>query len=92
MSPKVFGKVRVIRGCGYIKDEVVPEAEKEKGEDQQKCRKRSGTFEVQSLFCNCDTDECNAAPWSIDMPTKQMIFIVTILPSMLIKLIFELSS
>lgn len=83
----------MIRGCGYLKDDEPTEADKAKqGSDgKPKCRKRSGTFEVQTLFCNCDTDECNAAPWSIDMPTKQMILVMTILPSMLIKLIFELS-
>lgn len=90
-SLQVFGKVRVIRGCGYIKDEITEDADKDKDDDKQKCKKRSGTFEVQSLFCNCDTDECNAAPWSIDIPTKHMILVVTILPSLFIKLIFELS-
>ncbi|KAG4067694.1 hypothetical protein HA402_005466 [Bradysia odoriphaga] len=90
ITQKIFGKVRVIRSCGYIKDQIQTENEKEKADDtKQKCRKRSGTFEVQSLFCNCDTDECNAAPWS--MPTKHMILGITILPPMLIKLIFELS-
>lgn len=81
----------MVRGCGYIRDEPLSEAEKEKGVEKRNCRKRSGTFEVQSLFCNCDTDECNAAPWSIDMPTKHMILLATILPTMIIKLIFELS-
>lgn len=85
----MWGKVRVIRGCGYIKDDI---KNAEKDDDKQKCLKRSGTFEVQSLFCSCDTDECNAAPWSTDMPTKQLILAITILPSMIIKLIFDMSS
>ncbi|KAJ6641227.1 hypothetical protein Bhyg_06162 [Pseudolycoriella hygida] len=93
ITQKIFGKYRVIRSCGYIKDEVDPEAvaDTDKTDGNIRCKKRSGTFEVQSLFCSCDTDECNAAPWSIDIPTKHMILVVTILPSLLIKLIFEFS-
>lgn len=50
-TQKIFGKIRVVRGCGYLTDE---HANKE-------CLKRSGTFEVQSFFCSCDEDLCNGA-------------------------------
>lgn len=48
----VFGKIRVVRDCGYIHSEF----------DDKGCVKRTGTFEVQNRFCSCTDDLCNAAP------------------------------
>lgn len=64
-SRTVFGKVRVVRECGYIKSDY----------DDKGCIKRSGTFEVQNFFCSCTGDLCNAAP-SVHQST---IFIVVAL-------------
>lgn len=47
----VFGKIRVVRDCGYLRT----------ADDDMGCVKRSGTFEVQSFFCSCTNDLCNAA-------------------------------
>jgi hypothetical protein len=47
----VYGKVRVVRGCGYITDE----------RDDGICMKRSGTHDVFALYCACTTDLCNSS-------------------------------
>uniref|UniRef100_T1GQL7 Uncharacterized protein n=1 Tax=Megaselia scalaris TaxID=36166 RepID=T1GQL7_MEGSC len=50
-TQKVYGKVRVVRGCGYIRD----------SKDDKECVKRSGTHDVQAIYCACTTDLCNGA-------------------------------
>lgn len=50
-TQKVYGKIRVVRGCGYITDE----------RDDRECMKRSGTHDVQAIYCACTTDRCNGA-------------------------------
>ncbi|XP_022920285.1 UPAR/Ly6 domain-containing protein crok-like [Onthophagus taurus] len=50
---KVHGKIRVIRGCGYIKDE---------DHDDKECYTRSGTHDVKVTYCSCTTSLCNGAP------------------------------
>ncbi|XP_013099971.1 uncharacterized protein LOC106082165 [Stomoxys calcitrans] len=49
---KVYGKVRIVRGCGYIRDNST---------DDGTCLKRSGTHDVQAIYCACTTDLCNHA-------------------------------
>ncbi|XP_011692397.1 PREDICTED: uncharacterized protein LOC105452727 [Wasmannia auropunctata] len=51
ISQKVYGKVRVVRGCGYITDE-----ENDNGE----CLTRSGTHDVRAKYCSCTDDLCNS--------------------------------
>ncbi|GLV42800.1 uncharacterized protein CBL_03540 [Carabus blaptoides fortunei] len=46
---KVYGKIRIVRACGYITDE----------RDDKECVKRSGTHDVQVNYCSCTTAECN---------------------------------
>lgn len=48
----VYGVTRVVRGCGYIRDE----------RDDKDCVKRSGTHDVQALYCACSTEKCNNGP------------------------------
>ncbi|KAK4872470.1 hypothetical protein RN001_014499 [Aquatica leii] len=48
---KVDGKIRVIRGCGYLP---------EKREDNE-CTKRLGTHNVQVTYCACKKSFCNGA-------------------------------
>ncbi|CAG9810996.1 unnamed protein product [Chironomus riparius] len=50
-TQKVYGKVRVVRGCGYITDD----------RDDGTCAKRSGTHDVFALYCACTTDLCNSS-------------------------------
>lgn len=50
-TQKIYGKVRVVRGCGYIPDE----------RDDEECMKRLGTHDVQAVYCACTTDLCNNA-------------------------------
>ncbi|KAK3923736.1 Protein quiver [Frankliniella fusca] len=49
---KIGLKVRVVRTCGYIED-----AERDGG-----CVSRSGTHDVNVLYCSCKGNLCNAAP------------------------------
>lgn len=47
----VYGVVRVVRGCGYLTDD----------RDDKACMKRSGTHDVQALYCACTSDLCNTS-------------------------------
>ncbi|XP_012276725.1 uncharacterized protein LOC105697710 [Orussus abietinus] len=49
MSQKVYGKVRVVRGCGFITDE----------RDNGECLLRTGTHDVKARYCACTGDLCN---------------------------------
>ncbi|CAD7087514.1 unnamed protein product [Hermetia illucens] len=55
ITQKVYGKTRVLRDCGYIRDD----------RDDRECVKRLGTHDVQALYCACTTDLCNSAPTTI---------------------------
>lgn len=50
----VFGKVRIVRDCGYVEND----------HDDRQCFRRTGTFEVESIFCSCTSDLCNSTPAS----------------------------
>jgi hypothetical protein len=52
----VYGKTRVVRSCGFIED---------LDRDGKTCVKRSGTHDVQLLYCACKGDICNPATTSI---------------------------
>ncbi|XP_026471952.1 uncharacterized protein LOC113376259 [Ctenocephalides felis] len=61
MTQKIYGEVRVWRGCGYIADE----------RDDKECVKRSGTHDVQVHYCSCTTDFCNGA--SVSLPSLLLV-------------------
>ncbi|XP_060520031.1 uncharacterized protein LOC132698142 [Cylas formicarius] len=46
---KIQGKTRVIRECGYIQDTY----------DDKNCALRSGTKDVQLIYCSCTKSLCN---------------------------------
>lgn len=48
---KVYGKIRIVRGCGYIEDQY----------KDAKCLHRSGTFNVYARYCSCSGNLCNSA-------------------------------
>lgn len=48
---KVDGKIRVVRGCGYVPDK----------RDDKECFMRTGTHNVHVTFCACKSSFCNAA-------------------------------
>ncbi|XP_067008329.1 UPAR/Ly6 domain-containing protein crok-like [Anabrus simplex] len=48
---KTYGKVRVVRGCGYLVDQTLL--------DGRSCVQRSGTHDVQIVYCACQGDHCN---------------------------------
>lgn len=50
----VQGTVRVVRGCGYV--------ENDPPRNEELCMKRSGTHDVQILYCACKGDLCNSVP------------------------------
>lgn len=52
LSVAVSEKIRVVRTCGYIE---VPERD-------GGCVSRSGTHDVNVLYCSCKGNLCNAAP------------------------------
>ncbi|CAG2054510.1 unnamed protein product [Timema podura] len=49
-SRYVYGKVRVVRGCGYIEET-----------SDRGCIRRAGTHDVMANYCSCKEDLCNAA-------------------------------
>ncbi|XP_018566961.1 uncharacterized protein LOC108907669 [Anoplophora glabripennis] len=50
MVQKVEGVVRVVRSCGYIRDD----------HDDKKCFRRTGTAAVEVIHCSCTKSLCNA--------------------------------
>ncbi|EDW60738.1 UPAR/Ly6 domain-containing protein crok [Drosophila virilis] len=48
---KIYGKVRVVRGCGYIPDERT----------DKECIRRLGTHDVSATYCACTQELCNGA-------------------------------
>ncbi|XP_001603295.2 uncharacterized protein LOC100119541 isoform X2 [Nasonia vitripennis] len=61
ITQKVYGKNRVVRGCGFLEDEKA---------DDKSCLKRSGTHDVRALYCSCTTDLCNAADRTTSSPAS----------------------
>ncbi|KAF6208266.1 hypothetical protein GE061_016720 [Apolygus lucorum] len=49
---KVYGKIRVVRGCGYLEDSYL---------DATKCLYRSGTHNVFATYCSCTGNLCNGS-------------------------------
>ncbi|XP_045446992.1 uncharacterized protein LOC123655200 [Melitaea cinxia] len=49
---EIYGNVRIVRQCGYLKEES----------EEHTCRKQTGNGEVFVTYCTCDTDLCNGAP------------------------------
>ncbi|XP_055306703.1 uncharacterized protein LOC129570994 [Sitodiplosis mosellana] len=62
-TQKIFGKVRVVRDCGYLVSDF----------DNKGCLKKSGTFEVQNFFCSCTNDLCNHAATVPPLPFSLII-------------------
>ncbi|EDW00712.1 GH21037 [Drosophila grimshawi] len=48
---KIYGKTRIVRGCGYIPDERT----------DKECIRRSGTHDVSATYCACTKELCNGA-------------------------------
>ncbi|XP_076642979.1 UPAR/Ly6 domain-containing protein crok [Halictus rubicundus] len=77
ISQKVYGKIRVVRGCGYITDE----------KDNAECVRRTGTHDVQAFYCSCTGDLCNSAEShtpSFLLPLTSLFTVVLALPSLLL--------
>ncbi|BES87279.1 Hypothetical protein NTJ_00082 [Nesidiocoris tenuis] len=65
---KVYGKVRVVRSCGYLEDDYL---------NEKKCLYRSGTYNVYNTYCSCTGHLCNAATSLPTSATNNMIFLVS---------------
>ncbi|XP_026322515.1 uncharacterized protein LOC113232097 [Hyposmocoma kahamanoa] len=61
---EIYGKIRVVRQCGYIAEENT----------EQSCRKQSSSGDLFVTYCSCDTDLCNDAPAHVPV----MIFVVVL--------------
>ncbi|KAG7202178.1 hypothetical protein KM043_015858 [Ampulex compressa] len=71
ISQRVYGKERVVRGCGYIMDE----------RDNAECILRTGTHDVRAVYCSCTGDLCNSAESrtpSVLLPLASLLAIVTV--------------
>ncbi|XP_059056777.1 uncharacterized protein LOC131850542 [Achroia grisella] len=49
---EIYGKVRVVRQCGYIADEDA---------EEKSCHRQASTGDVFVTYCSCTTDLCNSA-------------------------------
>lgn len=67
---KVYGKERVVRGCGYVTHEA----------DDKICLRRAGTHDVQVLYCSCTGNNCNSSN-KLYSVTHITVFIAIILIS-----------
>ncbi|KZC07065.1 hypothetical protein WN55_08950, partial [Dufourea novaeangliae] len=78
ISQKVYGKIRVVRGCGYITDE----------RDNAECLLRTGTHDVQARYCSCNDNLCNSAesrtPSYFLLPFTSLFTVVLAVPSLLL--------
>ncbi|XP_050664569.1 uncharacterized protein LOC126965145 [Leptidea sinapis] len=47
----IYGKVRVVRKCGYVADDY----------KMNSCKRQTGTGELFVTYCSCNTDLCNSS-------------------------------
>ncbi|XP_076239682.1 UPAR/Ly6 domain-containing protein crok [Calliopsis andreniformis] len=83
ITQKVYGKIRVVRGCGYLTDE----------RDNSECLSRSGTHDVQAIYCSCTGDLCNSAESrtpSFLLPLTSILAVVLAVPSLLLSYSFAI--
>ncbi|XP_031765774.1 uncharacterized protein LOC116413066 [Galleria mellonella] len=64
---EIYGKVRVVRQCGYIPDEE---------QSEKSCHRQASTGDLFVTYCSCDTDLCNSAS---SMDTQKMAVYTSIL-------------
>ncbi|GLG96520.1 Protein quiver [Gryllus bimaculatus] len=70
---KVYGKFRVVRGCGYLMDTSLKEG--------RPCVQRSGTHDVSVQYCACEGDKCNGAPGLRPPPSALAAALLLLLPA-----------
>ncbi|KAK9297044.1 hypothetical protein QLX08_009139 [Tetragonisca angustula] len=83
ISQRVYGKIRVVRGCGYITDK----------RDDADCLIRSGTHDVHAVYCACTGDLCNSAESrtpSFLLPLTSLLTVVLTMPSFLLSCPFAI--
>ncbi|XP_043249104.1 uncharacterized protein LOC122395529 [Colletes gigas] len=83
ISQKVYGKIRVVRGCGYLSDE----------KDNAECVRRSGTHDVLAFYCSCTGDLCNSAESrtpSFLLPFTSLFAVILAAPSFLLSYPFAI--
>lgn len=62
---KVYGKIRIVRDCGYIED----------SNTDKECLKRSGTHDVQVHYCSCSKSLCNGGQHVRGTPQLAALFV-----------------
>ncbi|KAG6800592.1 hypothetical protein HZU73_03983 [Apis mellifera caucasica] len=83
ISQRVYGKIRVIRNCGYIPDP----------RDNGDCLMRSGTHDVHVTYCACTGDLCNSAEShtpSFLLPLTFLLTVILTMPSLFLSYPFAL--
>ncbi|XP_075215111.1 UPAR/Ly6 domain-containing protein crok-like [Lycorma delicatula] len=61
---RVYGKIRVVRGCGFIEDE----------NKERACIQRTGTHDVFMNYCTCKGDLCNSA---VSLTSSTLVILIT---------------
>ncbi|XP_043667336.1 uncharacterized protein LOC122628776 [Vespula pensylvanica] len=83
ISQRIYGKDRVVRGCGYITDQ----------KDNGACLLRTGTHDVRAHYCACTGDLCNSAekrrPSSL-LNLATVATIIVAIPSLILSSPFSL--
>ncbi|KAK1119773.1 hypothetical protein K0M31_013187 [Melipona bicolor] len=83
ISQRVYGKIRVVRGCGYITDK----------RDDAECLIRSGTHDVHAVYCACTGDLCNSAESrtpSFLLPLTSLLTVILTMSSFLLSCPFAI--
>ncbi|XP_006622082.1 uncharacterized protein LOC122714773 [Apis laboriosa] len=83
ISQRVYGKIRVVRSCGYITDQ----------RDNADCLMRSGTHDVHAAYCACTGDLCNSAEShtpSFLLPLTSLLTVILTMPSLFLSYPFAL--
>ncbi|CAH0765161.1 unnamed protein product [Bemisia tabaci] len=65
---KIQGKERVLRGCGYIEGDAMYNTT---------CVRRTGTSEVEVIYCSCRGSLCNSAVSIMQSPLTPLLVSIT---------------
>ncbi|CAH0546594.1 unnamed protein product [Brassicogethes aeneus] len=65
---KIQGKLRIVRGCGYLRDE----------RDDKECVARSGTKDIQIKYCACTGSLCNKGHKEQSFGIMTLVFSISV--------------
>ncbi|KRT84868.1 hypothetical protein AMK59_1208, partial [Oryctes borbonicus] len=64
---RVQGRIRVVRGCGYIEDHA---------HDDGTCFIKTGTHDVHITHCSCTHNACNRGHSNLDQQTPASLYLL----------------